>query len=138
MRIIQQKPCWSVHAFLRFNDLRYISESTPAFNALGRDLPVIIDGDSVKSEEELFASCSQNHGGEYLAPDAILSKALRESFGEVFSQMTRQNGDDRERLFKALPIGLSFVYCRVIDAQNIVNGNRCGLHHTHNFERTDL
>ncbi len=124
MRLIQQKPAFSLHAFLRFSDLKYTSEYIPASTSLGRQLPLIVKETLVSSEDEIFASTEDDKRSNAYSCDAVLSSALKKNVVDVLHQMARKNGDDKENIFKATPLGLSFVYCRHLDAQSAVNSDR--------------
>lgn len=128
MRLIQQKPSWALHAFLRFNDLRYASEYTPSFSALGRNLPIIVTGKAVVSEEESMTYLSEqlcNDGTDHkLSLDGILAKFFKSSIVACFNQIVRYNGDYRDVVFKSSPVGLNVVFAGVLDIQNALNKDK--------------
>lgn len=54
IRLVEHQPAWELHAFLRFNDIPYVSEYSPSPVALGRTLPALADCCKVYSGEQIY------------------------------------------------------------------------------------
>jgi hypothetical protein len=50
IRLLQFKPAWALHCLLRFKNLPYLCENTAANNCMGRQTPLVIDGNYFFSE----------------------------------------------------------------------------------------
>jgi hypothetical protein len=50
IRLLQFRPAWALHCFLRFKSLPYLSESTGSPESLGLRVPLLIDGNYVFAE----------------------------------------------------------------------------------------
>jgi hypothetical protein len=124
-RLIQQKPSWTLHAFLRFSDLKYVSEFTPSLTAIGRVLPVLIAGTNVTSETESLSYLAETvNGAHSFDLDSILAKSLRYTLVEAFDQFTRESGDEKTRVFASAPVGLNAVLRGALHTQYAANMNK--------------
>ncbi len=125
MRLIEQQPSWALHAYLRFSDIRYVTEFTPSFKALGRNLPIVVDGYTVQSEEEALISIADktNNNVAGLSYDVVLSKYLKSSLSKVFSQLVQNNGDFREDVFNSSPAGINSIFGAMYHLRKAVNGD---------------
>lgn len=51
LRLLQFQPAWTIHALLRFRKIQYTCENIGYMHALGRNLPVLIDGNYILTEK---------------------------------------------------------------------------------------
>ena len=133
MRLIQQRPAWSLHIYMRFIGMEYISENSPSKSALGRMLPIIVDDTSIKHEREALEmlqliknsslALSQTSRHDVLV-DTIVSNYLRSTILATYSQLIRLYGKQKDNYKKFSPIGLGFIYSGILDMQNFFNFER--------------
>lgn len=133
MRLIQQRPSWSLHIYMRFIGIDYISENSPSKSALGRMLPILIDDTTIKHEREALEmlqiiksnSLNSNYSSRHdILVDTIVSNYLRSTILATYSQLMRLYGQQKDNYKKFSPVGLGFIYSGILDLQNFFNFER--------------
>jgi hypothetical protein len=64
IRLLQFKPAWALHCLLRFKNLPYLCENTAINDCMGRQVPLVIDGNySFRERLALEHLSIRNTGG---------------------------------------------------------------------------
>jgi hypothetical protein len=107
IRLLQFKPAWALHCFLRFKDLPYLSENAGTKESLGLRLPLLIDGNYAFAERLAIEHLSKdrrtrNVGGErspevddqlldqFSTADKMMSDHIEISLIQVYEQLESQ------------------------------------------------
>lgn len=107
IRLLQFKPAWALHCFLRFKDLPYLSENAGTRESLGLRLPILIDGNYAFAERLAIEHLSKDrqtrnvnceHSSDvhdeipdqFSAADKIMSDHIEISLIEVYEQLESQ------------------------------------------------
>ena len=126
MRLIQQNPAWTLHAYLRFLELDYTTENCVGYNALGVQLPLIVDKVYTKSEDLALNYLTKTYGGDMfeLSANTMFSAFLKQSLVIPLDQIKRINGTENKNMFRAMPLGLNVAFSVMHDVREFVGGNR--------------
>lgn len=101
IRLLQFKPAWALHCFLRFKNLPYLSENTGTKESLGIRLPLLIDGNYAFAERLAI---------EHLSKDRKTRHADIESSSDVHDQVSDQFSAADKLMSDHIEISLILVY----------------------------
>ena len=126
MRLIQQTPAWSMHAYIRILGLEYSTENTMAFKALGLQLPIVVDEVQTKTEMLAMNYLSKRYGNisTDMSMETVFAAYLRQSLMLPFQQLKRIHKSEEKELFRVLPIGLNFAVNFMSDVREFFCGDR--------------
>lgn len=126
MRLIQQSPAWSLHAYIRFLGIEYTTENTLAFKALGLQLPLLVDNVNAKTEllaMHYLSKCYGNVPSE-ISPEVLFSAYLRQSLVTPLQQLKQIYRLVNKDIYRVMPVGLNFAYSAMEDIRDFICGNR--------------
>lgn len=129
MLVIQQLPAWSIHAYLRFLGINYLSENTLNYYALGEALPILIDGTIIKNninDNALYYlnslySCQNNIE---MSTDKVFSIYIQQSLIKTLTLLKDKNNLQRDLFKEKLPFGFNHWILLLINIQEYFNMNR--------------
>lgn len=126
MRLIQQTPAWSLHAYIRILGVEYATENSVAFKALGLQLPIVVDKNIAKTEALALNYLAKRFGNvtTEMSTEAVFSAYLRQSLVVPFAQLKRLCKTEEEELFRSLPVGLNFAVNIMSDIRDFFAGDR--------------
>lgn len=109
MRLIQQSPAWTLHAYLRILGIAYTAENSVSAKALGVALPVVVDCNHARSELLALTHLEKQYSGSGAAMTAVtmLCAYLQQSLVLPFMQLKKVSKTEETDLFHALPSGLN-------------------------------
>jgi hypothetical protein len=108
MRLIQQFPAWTLHAYLRILGVAYRTEnSVAALKAMGLPLPVIVDCDGKHTELLALDHLTRRYSGSAteMTTEAVFSAYLRQSLVVPFTQLKKLSKYEEAVLLNTLPFG---------------------------------
>lgn len=112
IRLIEHQPAWEIHALLRFYNIPYLSEYSPAPIALGRHLPVLVTSTTLYSGNQILECPIFDQARKALTStekdiESLVSSAILNSFYNIFNHLERKRNDHitLERQYGSLLIG---------------------------------
>lgn len=107
IRLLQFKPAWALHCFLRFKDLPYLSENAGTKESLGLRLPLLIDGNYAFAERLAIEHLSKDRRtrnddcelspdvhdpivDQFWTADKLMSDHIEVSLLQVYEQVESQ------------------------------------------------
>jgi hypothetical protein len=128
IKVIQHRPSWSLHAYLRFNDIPYYTENSLVENSLNMRLPIIVSNNQIFNErnfiENIHDKIKNNWTASDLKVDFIYANHLNTTVVSTLNQFIRLNGDEQSRTVSSLPIGLNLFYKFKYDVQNFFDNRK--------------
>lgn len=107
IRLLQFRPAWALHCFLRFKSLPYLSESTGSPESLGVRVPLLIDGNYVFAERLAI---------EHLSSDRRTSNLNNEYTTESYDSDVRQILTAEKRMCDHVEVSLLLVYQQMVSS----------------------
>jgi hypothetical protein len=101
IRLLQFKPAWALHCFLRFKDLPYLSENAGSKESLGLRLPLLIDGNYAFAERLAI---------EHLSKDRRTRNVESEDSPEAHDQLLDQFSTADKMMSDHIEVSLIQVY----------------------------
>eukprot|EP00600_Ochromonadales_sp_CCMP1393_P007393 CAMPEP_0174959750 /NCGR_PEP_ID=MMETSP0004_2-20121128/3347_1 /TAXON_ID=420556 /ORGANISM="Ochromonas sp., Strain CCMP1393" /LENGTH=521 /DNA_ID=CAMNT_0016208097 /DNA_START=24 /DNA_END=1586 /DNA_ORIENTATION=- len=129
LRILEQTPAWTLHAYLRILGLNYNTERLLSFTALGQRLPLLVDGFEAKSEEVALRYLLLRYGNTSaeMSTEAVFSCYLKQSLVAPYAQIKRVVGAQKDDCRRSLPFGLNLAVCFLLDLQEFFASSRLDL-----------
>jgi hypothetical protein len=126
MRLVQQTPAWSLHAYLRFLGIAYTTENTVAFKALGQQLPVLVDKVHSKTETLAMNYLCREYGNitSSMSTETVFSAYLKQSLVVPFQQLKRIGKIEEKELSRVLPFGLNIAVNAMSEVRDFFCGDR--------------
>jgi hypothetical protein len=124
MRVVQQLPAWSLHAYMRFLGLEYSSENSVTYQALGLPLPVIVDAVNVKNDTLAMTYLSKVYGNveSEMSSDTVFAVYLKQSLVGALRQIEKHRGTATKNVFRTMPAGLQLPAYSFLNARNLFYG----------------
>lgn len=119
MRLIQQSPAWSLHAYLRFLNIEYATENALTDRALGFKLPLIVDGINIQSFQ-----WAANYYITEISADTLLAEFLERSLTQTHKKFKELAGTKIKEQWKALPLVVYLFSTIGEKAQRFLDTNR--------------
>ena len=134
MRLLQQCPSWSVHAYLRFLGINYTTENIITMQALGYHIPVLVDiNKSIvigNNEEEILyylAATYSCHQDVEMSTDKVFATYLKFSLQDKLKYIYKSTGKYIDMIKKVIPLGLNFYYISLHQMQDYINDHRSNM-----------
>ena len=106
IRLLQFRPAWALHCFLRFRSLPYLTENTGSTDSLGLRVPLLIDGNYIFAERLAIEHLSSDRRAKN-SNDECTTKSYESNLAE------RQIQAADNRMCDHIEVSLLLVYRQI-------------------------
>jgi hypothetical protein len=120
VRIIEHEPAWELHILLRLYEIPYTCDYCPVQFAMGRPLPLLVDGNTVYSVGECidFLIGKSRDYTTIEAEDSLISGYLHSTLDVVYRDYCSKTESYKKSIHSKQIMGLGLVQSTLLDVKS--------------------